>query len=52
MDTAPSPVNNIEKVAKYIGHTDDGKREVKALVKYIHELNQVNRLNQLQIEPD
>ena len=50
MDTTPSSVNNIKNLAKYIGHTDDEKREVKELVKYIHQLNQVNLLKQLQIE--
>ena len=49
---APSWVNNIKNVAKYIGYTDGEKREVKVVVKYIQKLNQVNRLNHLQIEPD
>ena len=32
----PSSVDSIKNVAKYIGHTDCKKREVKVLVKYIH----------------
>ena len=50
MDTTSSSVNTIDNMAKYIGHMDSEKREVKVLVTYIHQLNQVNRLNYLQIE--
>ena len=52
MDTTPSSVNKVKNVAKYTGHTDREKREVKVKITYIHQLNQVNLSNQLQIDPD
>ena len=54
MDTAPSSVNNIKNDTQYVSHTDSEKREVKVkvLVTYIHQLNGVTRLNQLQNDLD
>ena len=52
VNATPSSVNNTENVGKCIGHTDNEKSDVIVVATYIYQMNRVNPLNHLQIEPN